>query len=277
MAVSFNIDGNPRGPLLVCVHGLMGGPEDFNEICVPLKEHFQVAVVDMNAQTKDRNLLSKVDHDNSARDIADFLKKEFAQQKPYFLGISFGGKVIYDYIEHSSDNFAGAVITDAGPGVIQKSDFYNFITVVLPSINKSLPWPKLRDELKEKVPIRNLRSLIAQKLHYPNGPDQPAQWRSGLLELPELLVGQRIRDQWASVEKATAPIKVLVASENSLIASDDLAKMESSAHFVLKKIPNSTHFLHVSHHDDIRRACLEFLQPQSILGHTSSKEKGHSA
>lgn len=261
MAASFHIDGNPKGPLLVCVHGLMGGPEDFNEINVPLKEHFHVALVDMNAQTKDRNNLAKVDHDSSARDIAEWIRTHHHGKRAYFFGISFGSKVIYDLIECAPEIFGGAVLTDCGPGIIQKSDFYDFITVVLPSINKNLPWPLLREELKQKVPIRNLRSLITQKLYYPD-PNGPAEWRAGMLDLPELLVSQRIRDQWSVVDKMERPATILVASDKSLIAKEDLDRLLIEPNFIVKGVPDSTHFIHISHHDLIRREVMGFLDLQ---------------
>jgi pimeloyl-ACP methyl ester carboxylesterase len=268
--MSFAVEelGLEDGPLLVCLHGLMGGPTEFDNISKPWLKKFRCLMVDLNAASRvsewvgdnDAALrgLDNIKYDESAPLIGEYLKKHHPGKAAYFVGISFGGKIIYDFITKYPKLFKAGVITDLGPGLISESELFKFVDQTIPSINLNQPWSTLKKEIHEKVPERPIRILMQTQLHKPEGSDS-YQWQSAMLTLKEKIFTLRITEQWEVLDKIEGPIIFLLADYLSATSASSLERISKDPHFIVRPVRKASHFIHVTHHKAITNAVLELL------------------
>jgi pimeloyl-ACP methyl ester carboxylesterase len=157
--------GNNKGPILVCVPGLLGGAEDFRGIIEPLLETFHILVFDPNAGRRQFGLngltvevMQEIQFDYTADEIASALKN-FTTEPILMCGISLGGKIVYDFAHKFPHLFKGAVITDVSPGSFATSELFRFVEDLVVNLNVHQLWPDLKKELRERIPDSSKRSL----------------------------------------------------------------------------------------------------------------------
>ncbi len=268
MGLGTSVHGEKEAPLLVCVHGLMGGPQDFDQMVEGWKDKFHVIVLDLLSDYRDQGIIklsqegaSKVTFSGATEDIQEYLVNAFPGRSAYFNGISLGGKVVYDFAAKFPQLFLGGVVTDVGPGLIEDSDLYHFVEVVIPSINLNLPWPELKADIKEKIPEKNIRIMVQTQAYYPDRVP-PAQWKPGIENLQGMLSGTSIKEQWYVLDELArhkARIIVLNAEFLSGTSHKDLERMRPCPSLDVRRIPAATHFLHITHRAEVVAATLELL------------------
>jgi pimeloyl-ACP methyl ester carboxylesterase len=190
------------------------------------------------------------------------MTKAYPGRKAFFNGISLGGKVVYDFAAKFPDLFLGGAITDVGPGLIEDSALYNFVEVTIPSINLSLPWSELKEEIKAKIPEKNIRIMVQTQVYYPEK-DKPAHWKPGIENLQGMLSGTSIKEQWEvleKLEKGKSRIILLNAEYLSGISQPDLERVRKCSRIEVRRISNSTHFLHITHRKEVERASVDLLE-----------------
>ncbi len=281
MALSFDLIGQPDLPLLICVHGLLGGPENFSAMLPAWSKKFCPIVVDLHSHMRTGGLIQiseenmgHLTYDGAAEQTLEYLDREFPGRRCYFAGLSLGGKVAYKFAGCRPDLFAGAVITDVGPGSLSDSDLYQFVHRTVPSLNMNQAWADLKQELVQKVPDRNVRVMIQTQIHYPVK-EGPAAWRAGMTGLKDLLSQQSLGDQWADLEAFAAhwrgekPPSFIVykASALSAISTSQLAAMRNYPFLDIRPVDGSSHFVHIPHRALIEAAVLS-LHPSDSLFHT---------
>jgi pimeloyl-ACP methyl ester carboxylesterase len=259
---------NKGKPVLVCIPGLLGGPEDFRGVLEHLQSDFSFFYVDPNQGRKEKGGLSQlsleetiaVSYDSSAEEIKAELSKLGIKQA-YFIGLSIGGKVVYDFAIRYPESFSGAVISDVGPSSCIDSELYRMVDHVVAKTDLNLPWEELKKSLKENIPDRSLRSLIQSQISYPGG-KPPAIWKTGMRGLRTLLRSNSIDDQSGAFDgvnpvlvKRGVQISVLHSSQLSGITPDGLDRIKKDWSSIrLFPISNSGHFLHVTHKDELQSA-----------------------
>jgi len=267
----FETAGNENAPLLICVPGLLGGAEDFRLMIDAWKDHFFIIIPDPNAARRSQGLnltsetMQNVSFDYSALEIGNVLK-EYAADKPcYFVGISLGGKIVYDFAARFPELFFGGVVTDVGPGPFEDSDHFKHVFKLVTDTNLDLPWPELRQDLRSRIQDKNLRILIQTQLHYPTG-KPPAAWKTAMQNLKSMLQKQSIDEQFSSLEKVSNRlveekkwITVLYAALSSGISAETFEKMQSLPFIKFKTLNDANHHMHVSHKDAIISAVLNML------------------
>src|SRR5690349_2617923 len=110
--------GDRSLPALVCIPGMLGRPEDFAGFIPKWQEKLFLIFIDPNAERQRAGLqnlsaeaMQSIDYRAASSDILELLDKESVSHA-YFLGLSIGGKMVYDFGAKYPERFAGAVISD---------------------------------------------------------------------------------------------------------------------------------------------------------------------
>lgn len=256
--------GDRKNPTLVCVPGLLGGPENFVAMVPPFMEQYHIIIFDPNVQkepvagmsAEDLHHMRELSYNSTSADIAEALD-EVGKEEAYLFGLSLGGKVVYDFAIRYPERVAGCIITDVGPGPFNKTDLYVFVETMVNDIQLTMPWPELKKIMAEMIPERNLRSMIQSQIHYPGG-QPPGVWKTGMQSFPELLSRQKIDDQFEGLESVDEKlyregriIHVMQAEHLSGINADSLDRLKALKSIRLYPLMETTHFLHITHKDHI--------------------------
>lgn len=270
--MNFESFGQVGKPALVAVPGLFGGPENFRAMLDAWTERFYILVVDPNSERRKSEGLNlsvetmrEVSFDSTAEDIARLLDQQ-GLSGAYLTGISLGGKVVYDFAAKFPERFLGGVITDVSPASFQNSELYRFVDDIVRTLDLGLAWDPMKAELQRRIPERSLRSLIQSQLHYPTKGQPPAEWKVGMKNFRRMLERQGIDEQFARLEAVDARlaneqrwIHVLHAASYSGISAASLPHLRALRCVRFEEVPNSTHFLHITHKDLIERSVIALL------------------
>lgn len=246
-------------PALVCIPGLLGGAEDFNSIIDPLLETFHVIIQDPNFQrreTEGLNLsvesMEELEFKSSADDIAKFLKEKNIPGA-YFIGVSIGGKIVYDFASKFPSMTLGAVITDISPDPFSDTDLFTYIHSAVDNAPLHLPWADVKNYLRDQISDRSLRSLLQSQIYYPDQ-KPPGKWKTGVANLEVTLQRQSLNHQFSALENVQQQLsaqgtqfKILKSKEYSGISSVALPKLQALSFVEIIPIESSTHFLHITH------------------------------
>ncbi len=259
-------------PTVVCIPGLLGGAEDFNSIVDPLLEKFHIIIQDPNYQRREQEGLNlsvdsmqDLEFKSSADDIAEFLKKNNIRSA-YFIGISIGGKIVYDFSCKFPQMIQGALITDISPDPFSDTELFQFIHEAVDKTPLHLPWADVKKYLQETIKDRSLRTLIQSQVSYP---DQklPGRWKNGMANLEITLQRQSLNYQFEAFEKMDSVLerqktrfKILKSKEFSGISAEALVRLKRLKCVEILPIDVSTHFLHITHKGLIVEQLLELAQ-----------------
>ena len=256
--------GRRENPTLVCVPGLLGGPENFTAMVPAFLERFHILIFDPNRERRNNGgisgltaqVMKELSYNSTASDIADTLK-EIGKREAFFMGVSLGGKIVYDFALKYPDVFAGGVVTDVGPMPFEETELYRFINTLVASVDLTLPWPQLKEQLNKIVPDRSLRIMLQSQISYPDG-KPPGTWKTGMRYLSEMLERQQIGDQFEGLMKVDAflaregrHINVFKASCLTGISDDCLVRMRDLKSVRIFPLEGASHFVHVSHKNAI--------------------------
>lgn len=271
----FEITGNPDGPALICVPGLLGGPEDFRNMLDAWTEKFCIIILDPNAERREEGLnlseasMKEVSFDTSAYEIRNALVEHLPNRPYYFFGISLGGKIVYDFALRFPEDFSGGVITDVGPGSFEDAELFQNVERDILATSLEKPWAEVRQDLRARITDRNLRVFIQSQIFYPKG-QNTGIWKTGMENFKELLQRQSIDDQFENFEKVAPQlsnenrfITVLHSDQNSGISAATLKKMQQLPCLKIKTLSNTTHFMHVTHKSEIESAVLNMLNQRT--------------
>ncbi len=261
-------------PLLICIPGLLGGAEDFTAYLPELRTALQVVVIDPNAQRRQIGLahltaeiLQEVSYDTTAREITKIIEQVGCSQA-FLLGISLGGKVVYDFAIRYPEKFLGGFITDVGPGPFEESELYQVVDQIVEKTDLNLSWPEVKKSLQERIGDRNMRTLIQTQISYPHQGKPPGVWKTAMKGFGEMLQRQQLGDQFAELEKKDESLvqqksffHIFSASQQSGISRKSLAQLRRLKAARIHDVPQSSHFLHITHKafiiETILEACLE--------------------
>ena len=268
--MQFESFGQKGKPLLVCVPGLMGGPEDFRGMLPIWEPHLHVIILDPNAEhrmsTITTSVMREISYDSTSKDILKIIDEQGAQ-KAVVTGISLGGKIVYDFAAKFPERLQGALITDVGPGAFNDSTLYNFVIDIVYNTDMNMEWPALKEHLKVAIPDRSMRSLLQSQITYPDR-IPPAIWKTGMQNFDNMLRRQEIADQFDALEKVDAQladagsvIKLMRAGSISGVGESSLPRIRALRSVQIVDLKDATHFLHVTHKDLVAHEALALFKP----------------
>jgi pimeloyl-ACP methyl ester carboxylesterase len=264
----FKVAGNEKGPLVICVHGIMGKPDDFAPFLEAWGTDYQLRIPDLIPEDP-----LKTGYGNDSGDqkqilkyqlapdmIIRYLDRKFPGRKVFLVGISFGGKICIEIAQTIPERITGLCITDVGLGPLcENSSLFNLAFNTIPTLNLKQDWPTLRAEIARLIPDRMLRILIHNHIEYPNGSQGTGQWKAGANNFYQLLRGNDLENLWPKQQQLVAPCKILKATVNSAIDDDDYQRMSAIPNIEIDVITGANHFLHVHMPDVFRDKTLEML------------------
>lgn len=282
MAIEAFIRGDTANlPILVCLPGMFGVPENFEEMMLSWQHRFASVLVDLHPQNRKSGLadsqasLSTVSYDKTSEEIHDWLVQNLPNRKFYFLGVSIGGKLIFDFAAKYPDLYLGGIVTDVGLGTFENSDLYQFVEEVIPSLNLEQEWAGIKAELRAKVKVNPVRVLMQTQIDY-SETEKRGKWKKAVQGLKNFLGAQRIADQWGLRPLLQKGTTILKAEFLSGISDSDYTKMKAIPElFCFEIVTGSAHLLHVTHPEWIQRAVLN-LPLETISVKTNSVQiRGH--
>jgi|GEM_PF-1148377 len=269
----YEASGKENGPLLLCIPGMMGGPEDFRNFLELWQQHFKVIVLDPHSSRRDLGLKQvtldavqefDVDVVGTADSMVNIIK-ELGHEKAFTAGVSLGGKMVYDFMIRHPKHFAGGLVTDIGPASFAESELYHYVDKSVMDTDMSLAWPEMKADLAKRITERNLRSLIQTQIFYPTQ-KPPAQWRLGMKNFREMLAAQSADDQMEGIHRVDEQLAgqgsyltVLKAERLSAITPSTLEPMVKLKCLKIEYIKDCSHFLHISHRNLVQEKVVELL------------------
>ncbi|MEZ4741433.1 MAG: alpha/beta fold hydrolase [Bdellovibrionota bacterium] len=266
--MKFDIKGNPNGPIVVCIHGLMGAPDDFRPFIEAWGKEFKLLIPELadigtnvsgygiNVDGKERLI-----YEFSAPKIIEYLQQNYPGKKPFFAGISYGGKITIQIAETYPEFFGAGVVTDVGVGPLGKSSgLFKFVFEVVPKLNFNQPWKELRKDLKKQIPDPMLRILIQSHIHYDSKDAPSGTWKGHAYNFDSLLKNSRLENQWGQVDRIQAPIYIFKATEDSAIDENDYSEMQKYDCFKFITLEGANHFIQINNCDDFRDRTLALIE-----------------
>lgn len=285
--VRYTIAGKKDGPLVVCVHGIMGSSQDFSPFIDIWGKDYQLLIVDIGKKQQDRlgygiggrrilveekySLPDIVNNSIEEPDqtlvyalapaaIIEHLDQNFDNRPLSLVGISFGGKVCYEIAQSIPDRIRTVIATDVGLGSLcGQSQLFRHILNVIPTLNLEQPWKSLRKEIAEKVHDRMLCILLHNHLEYKDNNRNLASWKAGAKSFFSLLKKSPLEDQWGDQGRMKASVLILSATVNSAIEAKDLIRMKELPNFQIEALDGASHFIHVHRSEEFRNRTLDWL------------------
>ncbi|MFZ4402696.1 MAG: alpha/beta fold hydrolase [Pseudobdellovibrionaceae bacterium] len=260
MNCGFEVVGDRSFPVLMCVPGLMGQPENFSQMIPQWTSQYCVVLVNPEAGNGSglyglsAEEMQAVAYYASADVIHDFLSQEFPDADGfYFVGLSLGGKIVFDYAVKFPHFFKGAVVVDAGLSSFEKSEIYKVTNDIHNNLNLNQEWPAIKAELKEKLPEKNLRVLVQTQVIYPDK-KPPARWKKGMEFFSRMLGEGSISEQFEPYSKVDAflasqnrIVRVLHAARLSSICEPSYQQMKKLKSLAMIETENTSHFMFATH------------------------------
>jgi pimeloyl-ACP methyl ester carboxylesterase len=264
--------GNDAGPLVVCIHGILGHPENFDAFVEswgrdhslliphllegdPLKIGYSESSpgpAEFNYQ-----ISKQFRYEVAAERIAETISQEFPGVPLFLVGVSFGGKICFDLAARLGDAVTGICATDVGFGPLcEDSDLFRICIGKIPELNLNQNWESLRKEIALCVPDRMMRVLIQNHLEYIDGPNQ-ASWKASSRGFYDLFRGNKLEQQWHLTDQVKCPILIFKAARNSAISESDVLRMAEHENIEIFEVPDSNHFLHIHCADIFREKTLK--------------------
>jgi pimeloyl-ACP methyl ester carboxylesterase len=266
MAIQAFIEGDRSLPLLVCVPGMFGMPDNFRRLGEAWEGRCCLVLLDLSPSSKESGLkdaetsLSQMSYDNSAQEMHDYLMKEFPGRKFYFLGISLGGKIIFDFAAKFPQLYAGGVVTDIGLGALNETELYQFSMNTIPQLNLKQDWNGIKAELRAKVSVNTIRVFMMTQVEY-KAEEGRGYWRKAVHGIQEFLDKQNIKDQWHLLPDLKTPTTILKAESLSGISASDYERIKELPEiFHIDLVEGAAHFVHITHPHRVQNAVSRVLE-----------------
>lgn len=252
--------GKESGPLVVCVHGILGHPDNFDAFVESWGRDYSLLIPhlldgDPLKIGYSESFFSEDDlnppetqtfrYEAAAERITQALEHDFPGAPVFLVGVSFGGKICFDIAARLGSRVCGICATDVGFGPLcEDSDLFKICIGKIPKLNLNQSWEFLRKEITASVPDRMMRLLIQNHIEYLDDPNQ-ASWKSTSRGFYDLLRGNKFEQQWHLMDEIKCPILIFRAARNSAINASDALRMAQKQNIEVFEVPDSNHFLHV--------------------------------
>ena len=278
----FTEQGDRENSTLVCVPGLLGGPNDFAAMNETLEKHFHIIVIDpdpenarLGSSVMNEDVLKHEVVSSSAPDFINEILQSMGKKEAYLFGVSLGGKVVFEFASQYPDMFLGGLSLDVGPGEFEKSELFYFVDGMVRNLDLSHPYPEMKVILQNMIKDRNLRSMIQSQIFYPEK-GAPGVWKSGMQNFGEMFVElledndmsnqfKKYQLQDLMLAAKEKYVHVLRAKNLSGISLESIPQLEKLASVKMTMIDDASHFLHVTHKDQVVKKMLEIKSERDSL------------
>lgn len=265
--MKFQLEGNPNGPLVVCIHGLMGHASDFGPYIESWGRRYHLLIPSLTEHDtlsegygRMADGIERLVYEFSAEEIIAFLRTNYPGQKPFFVGISYGGKICLSIAQTAPDLFGGCAVTDVGLGPLARhSGLFNFVYKIIPSINFNQPWSQLRKDLVRSIPDQMLRILIQHHIEYPDKAIPQGRWKGHAKNFQQLLANSSLENLWPHADQITAMAYIFKATVESAIEDADYQRMLDHKWFKFIELEGANHFIQINNVGEFRDKTLEIL------------------
>jgi pimeloyl-ACP methyl ester carboxylesterase len=272
--------GNDAGPLVVCLHGILGHPENFNAFVESWGRHYSLLIphlldgdplkIGYSETSPARGefqepISQQFRYEVAAERIAETIIQEYPGVPLFLVGVSFGGKICFDLAARLGNVVTGICATDVGFGALcEDSDLFRICIGKIPKLNLNQNWESLRKEIGACVPDRMMRVLIQNHLEYIDDPNQ-ASWKASSRGFYDLFRGNRLEQQWHLTDQIKCPVLIFKAARNSAISESDALRMSELKNIEIFEVPDSNHFLHIHCADIFRERTLKAISENHLI------------
>lgn len=262
--MSFEVfeSGPEKAPLLACIPGLMGSAEDFRRMNEGLEDRFRILWCTIQPdEAPSRGTIVGTNYQKCALELESYLSQKHSGKRVHFAAYSIGSKVVYHFMVHRPEIFGGALVTDLTPGSLEPTSLYQHLVVQTNKLDLHQEWKVLKGQLDELFPNKHLKIFVKSQLHYPDK-DGPAQWKGRDNALENSLKDSSGIDLMKELQKlpgkipVTAKLKIVQCEEFSGLTSEAVQTLSRLDFVEFHFIPQSTHFVHVNHVDELRTLVL---------------------
>lgn len=259
--------GEKSRPLLLCLPGLHGSSDDFTKMIQGLEEHFNILLVDFFEEEHDvaykQNAIG-TNYFEYARKVYEYLDQTHPSKGVFLAAYSIGGKVAYHLIANYPEIFLGGFLTDISPGRLDETELFKVLDVQTKALNLSQDWQGIKRDLKHMIDDRYLLSFVKSQISFPKH-GQQAVWKPTMRNLEVALKDEVAEDLWTQLKKVESylvaqrrKLVIVKTDKFSGITDEDEAKVRQLRFVEMSYIPNASHFVHVSHVDELRQTVLAF-------------------
>lgn len=255
--LAFSRHGLTDGPKLVFLHGFLGCQDDWEELIEPLKDQFDIVVIDLpghGASVESPNHLFRFDSCSAA--IAETLR--FLNISAFTLvGYSMGGRIALQYAVHNFAHIQSLVLIAANPGLESESARLSRLAAdeQLSAQMAAMPLDRFVDQWYGQPLFDSLRSQSAfSRIKRRRLEGDPA----GLARaLSDFSIGRQI-PMWDKLTRLPMPV-LCVAGELDRKYSDIARRTaDLCPQGKLHIIPQAGHAVHLEKPDELSRAIAKF-------------------
>lgn len=263
MMIEFHKRGNPENPLLICLTGLLGTPNDFDNILEGFDKVFCILIPEVNPDASNDEIMNFHAHSHK---IYQELLNHYSGRSAYFIGLSVGAKTVFHFASDHPDMFLGAIVTDMSPGFIDKSELFNRLIGQDTRFNIEQDWKSIKKQIQEQFEDRNLQVLIKSLIRRPDPKVERFEWNKAMFGIEKAILNNCSEKLWSSLKEVSplltekaAFFHLFRAEFMSGITDEDQNKIDSIPSFRTTFVPQASHFLHISH-GKLLRECLKLFE-----------------
>lgn len=259
--------GNPQGPKLVFLHGLMGSAANWRKITPPFETQFQVLTLDQRGHGKSFHAGKGYAPEDYAEDLRQLLD-ELEWDQIHLVGHSMGGRNGLVFADLFSQRVISLVVEDIGP--IRNEAASKRIEGML----RIIPTPfeskrAAREFILKEFPsyFRNNPFIesIAQYL-YTNIEEQPdgkADWRFDKVGIFASVDAGRKVDRWPEIHRLKVPALWIRGSESDELTREDFARiLQANPRIQGVEIEGAGHWVHSDKPDEFISSLQQFFKAQ---------------
>jgi len=263
MTIEFHQRGNPEKPILVCLTGLLGTPNDFDNLLEGFDKEFCFLLPEVDPDAPNDEIMNYHAHSNR---IYQELKQNYSDRSAYFVGLSVGAKTVFHFASDFPDSFLGAIVTDMSPGFIDNSELFRRLIGQDSRFNLEQDWKGIKKQIQDQFEDRNLQVLIKSLIRRPDPKVEKFEWNNAMFGIEKAILNNCTDELWNSLKEVSPKLEekgaffhLFRAEFMSGITDEDQEKLDLIPAFRTNFVPKASHFLHISH-GHLLRACLEKFQ-----------------
>ena len=215
--IAFDQFGNPNGPVVLVIHGILGSRRNWRQFVKNLSEEhpkWQFVTIDLRQHGDSFRPTGSNSLEDCAQDITNLCTRQ-GWWPAQLWGHSFGGKVALSYAQHSPRKPTTVWVLDALPGKIPellnnslestvKSIIGTLMRLPIPIGSRKMLYEAL---LKEGFSPTFAGWMTTNLKPLTGGPNEGFEWRFNLKAMPLLLQSYANTDFWPIIDNPTADIR----------------------------------------------------------------------
>ena len=260
------IIGNPSGPKLVFLHGLMGSASNWRRITPAFESDFHILIFDQRGHGRSFKPASGY----HPRDFAEDLKlilDDLGWDQIFLVGHSMGGRNAVEFASRFAQRVKCLVIEDIGPEAANTGGIEKLLSLVDTPFSSREEAKKFFDEEYPRRIASNPQPRVVSQFFFTNierKPDGTYDWRFAKEAIFESLREGREEDRWEELGGLKMPVLVVRGETSRDLPRPMFEKMLQvlpQARGV--EIQGAGHWVHFDQPEAFIRALKEFFDLKS--------------